>query len=291
MRGFWHETRKQHIRHSGGGRDQCMSSILSGWQQYEAAFIGQPWVEFAREHMYIPVATAAAYVLLVTRGAHAPQHRRNVRVPLAAWNLLLVVFSLCGTIRTFPRLASAWSVHGFMYTVCAEAEHWYLNGPTGVWVWLFVLSKFPELIDTAFLIISGRPVIFLHWFHHASVLVYTWHAYCFKSSCGLWYACMNYIVHTCMYLYYFFTAIGWQKYVAWCAPLITLVQIAQMFLGLCLSLLSMYVRYTSGPSLCAVYPPNAGLALCMYFAYLVLFCMFFAEKYHARAPKPARRVN
>jgi hypothetical protein len=268
-----------------------MSSIFLAWHQYEAAFIGQPRVDFAQQHMYIPVATAAVYVLMATRGPRTPQHRKTVRVPLAVWNLLLALFSLGGTIRTLPRLTSVLSMHGFLYTVCAEAEHWYLNGPTGAWVWLFVLSKFPELIDTVFLILSGKPVLFLHWYHHASVLVYTWHAYCFKSSCGLWYACMNYIVHTIMYLYYFFTAIGWQTHVAWCAPLITLVQIAQMFLGLFLSLLSMYVRYTAGPLSCAVTAQNASFALCMYLTYLVLFCVFFVNKYHIRHPKPAHRIK
>ena len=171
-------------------------------------------------------------------------------VSLAAWNLLLFVFSLCGTIRTFPRLASAWFVHGFMYT-CTEAEHWYLNGPTGVWVWLFVLSKFPELIDTAFLIISGGPVIFALV---SSRLGSGIHLACLLPQVVLWTLVRmhNYIVHTCMYLYYLFTAIGWQKHVAWCAPLVTLVQIAQMFLGLCLSLLSVYMRYGRPVILCRV---------------------------------------
>lgn len=38
----------------------------------------------------------------------------------------------------------------------------------------FALSKPIELLDTLFLILRKRPVIFLHWYHHVTVLLYTW---------------------------------------------------------------------------------------------------------------------
>lgn len=38
-----------------------------------------------------------------------------------------------------------------------------LQGETGLWAFLFVLSKIVELGDTAFLVLRKRPIIFLHW--------------------------------------------------------------------------------------------------------------------------------
>lgn len=42
------------------------------------------------------------------------------------------------------------------------------------WGTLFSLSKVIELGDTAFIILRKQPLIFLHYYHHATVLIYTW---------------------------------------------------------------------------------------------------------------------
>jgi hypothetical protein len=55
---------------------------------------------------------------------------------------------------------------GERYMYCTPGGDYYLFGPTGVWMALFCLSKIPELMDTVFLVIRKRPVIFLHWWHH-----------------------------------------------------------------------------------------------------------------------------
>eukprot|EP00959_Pyramimonas_sp_CCMP1952_P446462 9347841-Pyramimonas_sp.AAC.2 len=44
----------------------------------------------------------------------------------------------------------------------------YLNGPSGLWVGLFIYSKIPELLDTVFLVLQKKRVIFLAWFHHTT---------------------------------------------------------------------------------------------------------------------------
>ena len=45
---------------------------------------------------------------------------------------------------------------------------------SGFWATMFVLSKVPELGDTMFVVLRKQPLIFLHWYHHATVLVYCW---------------------------------------------------------------------------------------------------------------------
>jgi len=150
----------------------------------------------------------------------------RLRAAFAAWNLMLSVFSVIGTAHTLPTLLRHLSARGFRYSVCADPKEWYLDGPVGLWVGLFIFSKIPELLDTAFLVLQqkraraprrrpracvlacgaraclrdvpAQQVIFLHWFHHATVMLYCWHAYHNRVAPGLWFAAMNFLVHSIM---------------------------------------------------------------------------------------------
>lgn len=59
-----------------------------------------------------------------------------------------------------------------MYFVCNSFI--IQNKVSGFWTTMFVLSKVPELGDTIFIVLRKQPLIFLHWYHHATVLVYSW---------------------------------------------------------------------------------------------------------------------
>ena len=59
-------------------------------------------------------------------------------------------------------------------------------------------TKCLEWVDTVFLILRKRRVIFLHWFHHLATFLYCWHATIYSwraDSSGLWFAGM---VRTCV---------------------------------------------------------------------------------------------
>jgi elongation of very long chain fatty acids protein 6 len=68
-----------------------------------------------------------------------------------------------GGVRTLPHLYATLATKGFDYTVCEDPRVWYFDGPTGLWVALFIFSKIPELIDTFFL--AGLVGTFLTFPH------------------------------------------------------------------------------------------------------------------------------
>ena len=87
-----------------------------------------------------------------------------------------------------------------------------------------------ELLDTLFIVIHKKPLIFLHWYHHVTVLLYCWHSYVTKSPAGLFFVVMNYSVHASMYGYYFLMAMKLKP--KWFNPIIiTCFQISQMIVG------------------------------------------------------------
>lgn len=88
----------------------------------------------------------------------------SLKTSLAAWNLFLSVFSFMGALRTVPHLLNNLYQFGFYYTTCAAAPGAYGLGASGMWVTLFIFSKIPELVDTAFIVLRKKPLIFLHWY-------------------------------------------------------------------------------------------------------------------------------
>jgi hypothetical protein len=180
--------------------------------------------------------------------------------------------------------------------VCAPAEPSFGHGAAGFWMMLFVFSKLPELIDTVILVMRKTPVIFLHWFHHATVLLFCWHSYATRSSAGLYFASMNYGVHALMYFYFFLTARGIKP--GW-NQIVTTLQISQMFVGMFICGAVAYFQFVAEKT-CDTRLENLASGSAMYAAYAVLFIFFALEKYitgksslenKRRAPKAAAGVE
>lgn len=92
-----------------------------------------------------------------------------------------------------------------------------LTGTLGFFVYVFHLSKYLELIDTFILIAKGKPLKFIHCYHHCIMLFVTWSWFVFPWLEGAWWcAVVNSIIHSFMYYYYLQTAKGvkiwWGKY-------------------------------------------------------------------------------
>jgi elongation of very long chain fatty acids protein 6 len=196
---------------------------------------------------------------------------------LACWSFSLAAFSAYGAMRTVPVLARMLEAHGLYYSVCGIENltyggEFYMRGTTGSWVSLFIFSKLPELIDTVFIVLRKKPLIFLHWYHHFTVLLYTWHSLAERTSNGLWFAAMNYTVHAFMYAFYGFVALGFRP--SWFAKYVTMIQIAQMIVGMAIS------SYTlaSVPE-CKTSWENGVGSVAMYASYLILFVQFYQETY------------
>ncbi|XP_043374882.1 elongation of very long chain fatty acids protein 3 isoform X1 [Dermochelys coriacea] len=218
---------------------------------------------------------ALAYVLLIFGGQHVMKQRRgyDLRKPLVLWSLSLALFSIIGTLRTWGYMGFVLSTSGFKRSVCDPG---FYNGPVSkFWAYMFVLSKVPELGDTVFIILRKQRLIFLHWYHHVTVLLYTWYAYKDMVAGGGWFMTMNYGVHAFMYSYYTVRAAGLRVPRPF-AMVITVTQILQMVMGTAVSIMA-YSWMQDG--ICSTSWEQIFWSSIMYLSYLVLFCHFFCKAY------------
>ena len=131
-----------------------------------------------------------------------------------------------------------------------------------------------------------KEVIFLHWYHHVTVLLYCWHSYMTRSSAGLYFIAMNYGVHAIMYFYFFLMARAamlptkperdaakpkWDTFV-------TALQISQMVVGVVVCGAVYYFQSTSAEG-CDMTESNYRAGAAMYSSYFVLFAWFAVKKY------------
>jgi len=213
----------------------------------------------------------------------------NLKGALSFWNLFLAVFSFIGALRAGFQLMLILHTYGFEYTLCRPAQLSYGNGAAGLWTILFILSKYAELIDTAFLIARKRTVGFLHWYHHCSVLLYCWHAYVWEMPTGIYFVVMNFTVHTIMYFYYFLASVC-RKPPRW-ALMVTILQLVQMAIGIGITVTHLHILiYNTVPN-CDGHIPNLMAALMMYASYFILFAQFLFKRYCLKSDtkKPATK--
>ena len=181
--------------HHGGGMDA--SAIADSQRAGMAFFDGYAWTRATSQRWPIALAAVALYLAaipLLRRVVAARAAPFDVKRFALWWNAGLSAFSWVGLFSCAPVLLGALARNGLHFTTCAPAmwyarrcraragrrprpmclmsrppAHRYGQGWHGLWVALFVYSKLFELVDTALLLLAGRPVVLLQWWHHATV--------------------------------------------------------------------------------------------------------------------------
>lgn len=217
------------------------------------------------------------YLIFIFGGQRIMQNRPGfeLRGLLSLWNTALAIFSIMGAIRTGPELIRILTKHGLYHSVCVPSFV-VQDRVFGFWTWMFMLSKLLELGDTIFLVLRKRPLTFLHWYHHTTVLLYCWFSYSEVSAGMMWFLVMNYHVHAIMYSYYALRAMGYSPPRRF-TMLITSLQLLQMVIGCAMNV--SVQQLLNDHRECKVSYINSKVSLAMYFSYLVLFARFFYKTY------------
>uniref|UniRef100_A0A915JIN9 Elongation of very long chain fatty acids protein n=1 Tax=Romanomermis culicivorax TaxID=13658 RepID=A0A915JIN9_ROMCU len=243
---------------------------------FERHFDPVPSTVWVKANWMHSLTLSVIYILAVFGGQRLMAKRPSMGLQglLTCWNAFLAVFSIAGTIRLTPSFFHTLSNDGLLHSMCVMD---FSQTVTGFWTQMFGFSKAIELLDTVFIVLRKRPLVFLHWYHHVSVLVYTWHAYKDHTAAGRWFVYMNYVVHACMYTYYALRSMGYRlpKHLAMA---LTTMQILQMVLG-CLVAATVYYVKLNEITPCQQTFESLYFSFVIYSTYFVLFAHFFYNTY------------
>jgi len=239
-----------------------------------------------QDNWWYSIAIAAVYVVLVFGGQAYMKNRERytLQKPLIVWNLLLAGFSIFGCIRVWQVCFELYWRHGVKGTICKTE---YFSSPvSNFWSMVFILSKLPELVDTAFIVLRKQKLIFLHWYHHITVMIYSWYSFRDRLAGVQWYVGMNFFVHALMYSYYACRALK-IRIPRPIAMTITALQLSQMFVGVWVQFYIYSVRKDEN---CPTHYYNLRAASIMYGSYYLLFAQFFIKAYIFPS-KPAAKAK
>lgn len=246
--------------------------------------VGETIQSWVATNYVIPFSMVSIYMLMIYFGPMYMKTRQayDLRIPLSLWNAFLCIFSFIGMCRTVPYLLGNILSKSYEETICSPVYETYGVGPTGVWCLLFIFSKTPELVDTVFIVLRKKPLIFLHWYHHITVLLFCWNSLATGTASGLYFVAMNYSVHALMYGYYCLQSLGAVPK-SFPAIIITIAQIVQMLVGTVICASAWYYTLSSESS-CQNDMSNLLAGGAMYGSYLYLFVDFAVRRY----AKPTR---
>ncbi|KAL6055294.1 Elongation of very long chain fatty acids protein [Balamuthia mandrillaris] len=236
---------------------------------------GSPWcvvnllavVQWMRESLYVPVLISVVYAVTIFGLQRYMRTKEpfSLRRPLILWNAFLALYSIIAAVSTVPTFIYDIYSLGFLGELCMSSTEGYMTP----WYIVFAFSKILELVDTLFIVLRKRPLIFLHWYHHIATLIFCWECVGLGTSTGTWFMAMNLVVHSIMYSYYCLSAMGY-RFSQVSRLSITCLQILQMLMGI--TVITSQILY------CPYYPErNTYTGLLMYLSYAILFIRFFVS--------------
>ncbi|GMS94386.1 hypothetical protein PENTCL1PPCAC_16561, partial [Pristionchus entomophagus] len=198
-----------------------------------------------------------------------------VNGPLKVWNAEIGGISIIcamGMTRTF---FNSLFNKGINASVCSSGIDFF-TGETGYYVWIYHMIRLFEFGDTIFIILKKQPLIFLHWYHHALTLFFSWHSYPAMNTWVQYGIYINSVVHGFMYTYFLLRSMK-VPVPGIFAQSLTVFQIVQFF-----AIAATLVHTTA--------PCESSLDVLLFgwdvhLSYLVLFTLFYLKKYDKKEKK------
>ena len=261
---------------------QVDQTLLELEDKYYDMYGAIKWTKTVIPHVAV---ISILYVFLAHWGVRQMEKREkfSLRRPLVCWNVGLAWYSIFSFYRFWPEMIGEKNPAD---RICSVD---YMGRSGGMWGFIFALSKFAELGDTVFVVLKKKKLIFLHWFHHLTVLLFCVFSFMYPHGPGRIFAMVNMVVHALMYSYYAVVAMGYWRLPRWINMTITTLQLSQMGIGAAATIWAFH-RRKSGLD-CTLSDTQFAVCMLLYGCYGILFGNFFYQTYLRRSPKKQKEVQ
>ncbi|ELU09229.1 hypothetical protein CAPTEDRAFT_200705 [Capitella teleta] len=253
---------------------------------FEQQFDSSKGMEWFQDNWLISIYASIIYVIFIfsAKAYMSDKPPFQLRGALAAWSGLMAIFSIVCTVRVLPEFYDSIANQSFQFSVCSTRfQH---DAPTALWLHLYSFAKLVELGDTVFIVLRKQNLIFLHWYHHTTVFMYSYYGLIDNIGVVRYFCVVNMAVHSLMYSYYTLRALR-VRVPRVVNIFITFIQIAQMAVGLFTNVMA--IVYQRRGEDCPLKPLLFVFTMLMYASYLVLFSHFFYVAYvKPKAPVKAK---
>ncbi|KXS94384.1 hypothetical protein AC578_6582 [Pseudocercospora eumusae] len=116
------------------------------------------------------------------------------------------------------------------------------NEGLAFWGWMFYVSKFYEVVDTAIIIAKGKRSKTLQTYHHSGAMLCMWAGIRYMSPPIWMFVFVNSFIHALMYTYYTLSALGYRSPTVLKRTL-TSMQIAQFLWGASYAAAHLFIKY------------------------------------------------
>ncbi|KWU41145.1 hypothetical protein RHOSPDRAFT_27829 [Rhodotorula sp. JG-1b] len=205
----------------------------------------------------VPITFGLVYFVVAKTLSHYQDGKNRIRgkgwdTVVLLHNIILAVYSAWTFLGTAPHVfGEFW--RGFADNGVAGLTHAFCDSDSSVWSstfskysYLFYLSKYWEVLDTAILLLKGKKVGMLQSYHHMGA-IWTMYAAYVTQAMPVWIFCVaNSLVHSIMYSYYACTAVS-IPFPRFLKKSITRMQITQFLVGGSLAASYLFIKLPEVP--------------------------------------------
>jgi hypothetical protein len=172
-----------------------------------------------------------------------PSNTVNVKRLSAIHYLFLVGLSAVMFLGGSWAIAQVYMRTGsFSSTICVPFNST-LESELKMWIAIFHVSKYWELLDTTLSLLKGSGASKLQVYHHVVVMYQTWSWLAFDFALGIWGTITNSLVHVVMYYFFYLGSQGHR--VSW-KNLVTQIQLVQFLFSFGLYGVYLYLHFYGG---------------------------------------------
>jgi elongation of very long chain fatty acids protein 6 len=210
--------------------------------------------------LYYPVIFGLKYLVDNLKPGVGKRINQRLEIFNCLWDLFLSIFSFMGAYNCIKHIIN----NGYN---CSFMDDTF-------WIDLFCYSKSVELLDTVFIVLRGRKLVVLQYYHHFATLLMCWAGMSMYSKEVILGASINYSIHAIMYGYYALYSMGF-RYIRSYGVYITFLQTAQMFVAM-YNLFFVEIVACEDPNIDTTY--LYWYSVIIFSSYVYLFGKLFFEK-------------